>query len=497
MNSKSNTAVDVDTAALASKLKSNLAGEVRFTDGDRALYATDASNYRQEPIGVVLPKTEEDIIETMRICNEYELPVLPRGGGTSLAGQCCNEAVVMDMTKYYNRLLSLDEESRLVSVQPGIVLDEMRNYTKKEADLTFGPDPATHSHCAIGGMLGNNSCGIHSVMAENEGYGARTSDNTQSLTILTYDGLKMEVGPTSEEELEKIITEGGRKGEIYEKLRDLRDQYADEIRDKFPDIPRRVSGYNLDELLPENGFNVARALVGSEGTCVTILEATMKLLNEPPARSLIVLGYEDIYSAGRHVTEIKEHQPTGLEGIDDKLIGYMKKTGLNTEDLTLLPEGKGWLLVEFGGQDKDEADEKASKLKGVLENSDDPPNISLFDDEKQEEMIWEIRESGLGATAFVPTMPDTWTGWEDAAVHPDNVGDYLIDFRSLLDEFDYDASLYGHYGQGCIHCRITFDLETQQGIQHFEQFTDKAADLVLKYGGSLSGEHGDGQARAD
>src|SRR5699024_8057566 len=371
------------------------------------------------------------------------------------------------------------------------------NYTKEQANLTFGPDPATHSHCAIGGMLGNNSCGIHSVMAENEGYGARTSDNTESLTVLTYDGLKMDVGPTSEDELDKIMQEGGRKGEIYENLRDLRDKYADEIREEFPDIPRRVSGYNLDELLPENGFIVARALVGSEGTCVTILEATMKLLEEPPARSLMVLGYKDIYAAGRHVPEIKEHEPTGLEGIDHKLIGYMKETGLNTEDLSLLPDGKGWLLVEFGGQDKDEADEKAKKLKEALEDSDDPPNMSLFDDEHQEEMIWEIRESGLGATALVPRMPDTWTGWEDAAVHPDKVGDYLTDFRALLDKFNYDAALYGHYGQGCIHCRITFDLETKKGIDTYQQFTDQAADLVLKYGGSLSGEHGDGQARAD
>jgi len=494
---KTKSTDDIPVPTLVSELKTSISGEVRFSDGDCALYATDASNYRQEPIGVVLPKNENDITETVRLCNKYEIPLLPRGGGTSLAGQCCNEAVVMDMTKYYNKILDLDENNRLVSVQAGTVLDKMRGYTKEQADLTYGPDPATHSHCAIGGMLGNNSCGIHSLMSVNEGYGPRTSDNTESLTVLTYDGLKMEVGPTSEEKLEQIIQEGGRKGEIYENLRDLRDKYADEIREEFPDIPRRVSGYNLDELLPENGFNVARALVGSEGTCVTILEATMKLLEEPPARSLLVLGYEDIYSAGQHVTQIKEHQPTGFEGIDEKLISYMRETGLNVDDLSLLPEGSRWLLVEFGGQDKDEADEKANKLKEELEDNDNPPNIKLFDDKHQEELIWGIRESGLGATAFVPNIPDTWTGWEDAAVNPDDVGDYLQEFRSLLDKYNYDAALYGHYGQGCIHCRITFDLETKKGVNHFEQFTNDAADLVVKYGGSLTGEHGDGQARAD
>lgn len=487
----------MDEDSLVSELKLSVAGEVRFDNGSRALYATDGSNYRQEPIGVVIPKDKEDILETVRLCKKYGAPLLSRGGGTSLAGQCCNTAVVMDLSKYYNQVLSLDEENRLVTVQSGIVLDDMRNYTQREANLTFGPDPATHSHCAIGGMLGNNSCGIHSVMAQNEGYGARTSDNTESMKILTYDGVEMEVGPTSEDELERIISEGGRKGEIYERLRDLRDKYAEEIREKFPDIPRRVSGYNLDELLPENGFNVARALVGSEGTCVTILEATMKLLDEPDARSLLVLGYSDVYEAGRHVPVIQQHNPTGLEGIDKELVGYMEKRGMNVEDLTLLPDGAGWLLVEFGGADKEEADEKAKKLIEELKQEDDPPKSHLFDNPKQEQMIWEIRESGLGATAFVPGMDDTWPGWEDSAVPPDKVGDYLKDLRGLFDKFGYNAALYGHFGQGCIHCRINFDLKTEEGIETFEQFTDEAADLVLSYGGSISGEHGDGQARAD
>ncbi len=483
--------------SLEKKLRSKIEGEVRFDKGSKALYATDASNYRQVPIGVVLPKTEEDIINTVAICRKYHAPVLSRGGGTSLTGACCNVAVVMDMTKYYNKVLQIDKDKKTVRVQPGIVLDEMRGTTTREANLTFGPDPATHSHCAIGGMLGNNSCGVHSVMAQFYGYGARMSDNTESLTILTYDGLKMKVGPTSEPELESIIKEGGRKGDIYRKLKELRDKYGDEIRKKFPNIPRRVSGYDLPALLPENGFNVAQAIVGSEGTCAIILEAEMKLMPDPGARSLLVLGFPDIYAAGRACPLVMRHKPIGLEGFDDMLIQFMQKKGLNLNDLPLLPKGGGWLLAEFGGKDKTDSDNKCKALMEEFKKEKDPPDMSLFDDLRQEKMLWEIRESGLGATAFVPGEPDGAPGWEDSAVPPDKVGDYLKDLRELFSKYGYHPSLYGHLGQGCVHCRVGFDLVTESGIENYKKFTVEASHLVVSYGGSLSGEHGDGQTRGD
>jgi FAD/FMN-containing dehydrogenase/Fe-S oxidoreductase len=485
----------VDVTSIEKELISKIEGEVRFDYGSKALYATDASNYRQVPLGVVLPKTEEDIINTVAICRKYHAPVLSRGGGTSLTGSCCNVAVVMDMTKYYNKVLKIDKEKKTVTVQPGIVLDEMRNATRRKAGLTFGPDPATHSHCAIGGMLGNDSCGVHSVMAQFYGYGARTADNTESLTILTYDGIKMKVGPTSDEELEAIINEGGRKGEIYQKLKNLRDKYADKIREKFPPIPRRVSGYNLPSLLPEQRFNVAQALVGSEGTCVTILEAEMKLMPEPGARSLLVLGFEDIYAAGHACPQVMKHRPIGLEGFDDLLIDFMKKKGLNMDDVPLLPKGGGWLLVEFDGKDKEESDNKAKTMMDELKKGDNPPNMCLFDDPDQENKLWEIRESGLGATAFVPGEPDGAPGWEDSAVSPERIGDYLKDLRDLFTKYDYHPSLYGHFGQGCVHCRVGFDLKTKAGIEHYQKFTIEASKLVVSYGGTLSGEHGDGQTR--
>lgn len=488
---------EIDVTLLEAELKGALKGEVRFDSGSRAAYATDGSNYRQVPIGVVIPKNREDIVNTVAICNKFKAPVLSRGGGTSLAGQCCNIAVVMDMSKYYNSVLNIDQNKKLVTVQPGIVLDEMKKLTEDKYNLTFGPDPATHSHCTIGGMMGNNSCGMHSVMAQFEGYGPRVSDNTEKLTLLTYDGLIMEVGPTSEEQLEQYIAEGGRQGEIYKKLRSIRDRYASLIREKYPKIPRRVSGYNLDELLPENGFNVARALVGSEGTCVVILNATMKLMPKPKARSLLVLGYPDVYAAGRHAPLAMKHRPIALEGIDHELIGFMQKKGLNMADISLLPDGNGFLLVEFDGSTKKEADEKAKALMAELEKNTDAPSMRLFDNPEQEKKLWEVRESGLGATAFVPGMKDTWPGWEDSAVPPDTVGDYLKELHDLFEKYNYTAALYGHFGQGCIHCRIDFDLLTAEGIETYRKFTTDAARLVLKYGGSLSGEHGDGQARAD
>ncbi|HUZ60859.1 MAG TPA: FAD-binding and (Fe-S)-binding domain-containing protein [Hanamia sp.] len=485
----------VDVASMEAELMKIIEGEVRFDYGTKALYATDASNYRQVPLGVVLPKTEEDIINTVAICRKYHAPLLSRGGGTSLTGSCCNVAVVMDMTKYYNKVLKIDKEKKTVTVQPGIVLDEMRKATKKAANLTFGPDPATHSHCAIGGMLGNDSCGIHSVMAQFYGYGARTADNTESLTILTYDGIKMKIGPTSDDELKKIIKEGGRKGEIYQQLKDLRDKYAEKIKEKFPNIPRRVSGYNLPSLMPDKGFNVAEAIVGSEGTCVVILEAEMKLMPEPQARSLLVLGYPDVYAAGHACPGIMKHKPIGLEGFDDLLIQFMKDKGLDLDDLPLLPKGGGWLLAEFDGKDKTESDKKCKEVMEELKKEDNPPNMRLFDDHDQEQKLWEIRESALGAIAFVPDKPDMWAGWEDSAVPPEKVGDYLKDLRDLFNKYGFKASMYGHFGQGCIHCRVSFDLVTEDGIEIYKKFTEEASHLVVRYGGSLSGEHGDGQSR--
>ena len=479
-----------DLDALARELRKNVRGEVRFDEGSRALYATDASNYRQVPLGVVLPKDAEDVVVTVAICRRYHVPLLSRGGGTSLAGQTCNVAVIMDMSKYMHAILELDPQKRLARVQPGLILDDLR-HTAEQHDLTFGPDPATHNRCTLGGMIGNDSCGVHAQMA------GKTADNIAEMEILTYDGLRMRVGPTSDEELEQIINAGGRRGEIYAALKRLRDTYAGLIRQRFPRIPRRVSGFNLDQLLPENGFNVARALVGTESTCVTVLEATAHLIHSPSARVLVVLGYPDIYSGCDQIPEILKYQPIGLEGFDDGLMTDIKRKGLHAEQTALFPKGQGWLMVEFGADHKGDALKQAHTFIQEMQKQKPAPEVRLFEDSAQAQPIWSVRESALGATALVPGEKPTWPGWEDSAVPPAQLSDYLRDLRKLINSYHYRASFYGHFGQGCLHTRLDFDLETHDGIARFRAFINEAADLVVRYGGSFSGEHGDGQARAE
>jgi FAD/FMN-containing dehydrogenase/Fe-S oxidoreductase len=479
-----------ETDSLERVLQERLAGEVRFDDGSRALYSTAASNYRQVPIGVVIPRDEDDVVAAVEVCREHDVPILGRGGGTSLAGQCCNVAVVLDFSKNLHRILEIDPDRRTARVQPGVVLDSL-NASAAEHQLMFAPDPSTHRQCTVGGMIGNNSCGIHSIMA------GKVEENLESMTVLTYRGLELRVSATSDDELEAIVAAGGERGAIYGQLKDLIERHGNLVRDRYPDIPRRVSGYNLNELLPENGFDVGRALVGTEGTCAITLEATLRLVPRPRARSLLVLGYPDVYAAAEQVMPVLEHGPIGLEGIDDVLVSDMKKKRLHPEELRLLPDGKGWLLVEFGADTKAEADEKAGELMAAQRGGHVSPEMKLFDDPAEEALVWEIRESGLGATARVPGQPDTWEGWEDSAVPPERLADYLRDLRQTYERYGYIGAFYGHFGQGCVHTRIDFDLVTADGIARFRSFLEDATDLVVAYGGSFSGEHGDGQSRAE
>jgi len=478
------------TTSLESALRRNLRGEVRFDNGSRALYATDGSNYRQVPIAVVIPRDNDDVIAAVSICREHGAPVLCRGGGTSLAGQCCNVAVVLDFSKYMSKIVELDPERRIARVQPGIVLDHLRNAAEK-FHLTFGPDPASHSRCTLGGMIGNNSCGVHSVMA------GKTDENIEELEILTYDGGRMRVGRTSDEEIERVIHQGGRRAEILSGLRTLGSQYGDLVREKFPNIPRRVSGYNLNYLLPENGFHVARALVGSEGTCVTVLEATCRLVESPPERVLLVIACGDIFECADLVPEILTHRPIGLEGMDNMLVEYTRLKQINLEGLALLPEGNGWLLAEFGADTVREAESQAQRLMDALGRGPSSRKFRLFTDKEQARKVWEVRESSLGAVSNVPGQPPTWEGWEDSAVAPEKLGVYLRALRKLTDTYGYRCLMYGHLGDGCVHNRMDFDLQSVEGIKKFRSFMEEAADLVVSFGGTLSGEHGDGQARAE
>jgi len=469
-------------------LKKSLRGDVRFDLGSRALYAADSSNYRQLPIGVILPRDAADVEAALAACRATGAAVLPRGAGTSLAGQCANVAVVFDFSRYMNGLTSIDPAAKLARVEPGIVLDRLREAAERHG-LTYAPDPATHSRCTLGGMIGNNSCGVHGLMA------GKVVDNVESLDLILYDGTRMTVGRTTPAELDALIRSGGRVGQIYTGLARLRDRYSQLIREKYPHIPRRVSGYNLDELLDESGFHVARALVGSEGTCATVVSATLNLTASPPFRVLTALAFPDAFLAADAVPRVLDFGPIGLEGFDGMLVDFMRRKNLAVEDVALLPEGGGFLLVEMGAWDAAEAQAKAEALAHAARSWPASP-VSRIYSARQAARVWHVRESALGAMVFVPGEPDRWEGWEDAAVPPVQLGAYLRKLVALMAEYGYSSPLYGHYGQGCVHQRINFDFRSPDGLRKFREFIDRAADLVLSFGGSLSGEHGDGQSRA-
>jgi FAD/FMN-containing dehydrogenase/Fe-S oxidoreductase len=479
---------------LEASLRKNLRGGkdrldlVRFDLGSRALYTFDSSNYRQLPIGVVYPRDAADVEAALAACRAAGAAVLPRGAGTSSAGQSVNVAVVFDYSRHMNALTSIDPETKLAQVEPGIVLDRLRDAAEVH-HLTYAPDPATHSRCTLGGMIGNNSCGVHGLL------GGKVVDNVESLDVLLYDGTRLTVGPTSPAQLESLIRSGGRVGQIYSGLAHIRDRYADLIRQKFPRIPRRVSGYNLDELLPESNFNVARALVGSEGTCVNIVSARLNLTSSPPHRVLVVLAFADAFLAADATPAVLQYGPIGLEGFDATMVNYMRKKGLAVDDVALLPPGGGFLLVELGAWDAAEVQAKAEAFVREAQLWPDVLSARLYST-ADAARIWHVRDSALGTTVFVPGEPNGCEGWEDAAVPPKKLGAYLRGLTALMSEYGYRTPIYGHFGQGCAHLRPNFDFRTEAGIRSFREFIERAADLVLSFGGSLSGEHGDGQARA-
>jgi len=446
-------------------------GRVSFDPGDRALYATDASNYRLVPTAVVLPKTLDDVVATVAACRAAGASLVPRGAGTSLAGQATGTGVVLDTSRYLNRIIEIDPDRRLARVEPGVVLDDLRAAAAPYG-LTFGPDPSSASRCTIGGMVGNNSCGSHSVA-----WGT-TADNVERLDVLLYDGTRLDVGHIKE-------TAAGRIAEVDAFTR----RHLALIRQRFPQFSRRVSGYALDRLLPEHGGNVAQALVGTEGTCATVLETTVRLVPLPAARVLLVLGFPDVFTAADAVPAILPHRPLTVEGINDQLIASLP-LGRDRWARRALPDGKAWLLVEIGDDSIAAATERAQALGSGV-------SARLVSDPAEQKALWQIRKDGAGLATRMPDGSEAWPGWEDAAVPPERLGSYLRGFQDLLDRHDRRGLVYGHFGEGCLHARIDFDLFTERGVAAFRRFVEEAADLVVAHGGSLSGEHGDGAARSE
>ncbi|MDT7629848.1 MAG: hypothetical protein QOI50_1778 [Pseudonocardiales bacterium] len=464
------------TRDLNADLTAAVSGTVRFDAASRAMWSADASNYRRVPIGVVTPRDTGDVEAAIAVCREHGVPVLPRGAGTSIGGQAVNTAVVLDF-KHLNRILELDPEARTARVEPGVVCDALRDAGRPHG-LTFGPDPSTHNRCTLGGMIGNNACGSHSVAW------GKTVDNVHALDVLTYRGERLTVGPGNPV-----------GGAIPDALRELAERLGDDVRTAFPELTRRVSGYNLDQLLPENGFNLAKALVGTEGTCVTVLGATMRLVESPAARALAVLGFPDAYLAADHVMVVREHHPLTIEGMDAGLIAALRAQHPGETASRALPEGGGWLYVETGGATRAEAEAAAEAVVRAMK----PYGATsvVVSEPAAMAALWRIREDGAGILTRSPEGGEAWPGWEDAAVPPEKFGAYLREFDAVLAGHGRRGVYYGHFGDGCLHVRIDFDLLTKAGIANFRSFMENAADLVVAHGGSLSGEHGDGQARAE
>ncbi|MBP2365675.1 FAD-binding and (Fe-S)-binding domain-containing protein [Pseudonocardia parietis] len=462
--------------ALESDLQAAIGGEVRFDAASRAMWSADASNYRGVPIGVIAPRDAGDVEAAMAVCREHDVPVLPVGSRTSIAGQAVNTAVAFDFRQHMDAIIEVDPDARTARVQPGAVCDAVRDAGKPHG-LTFGPDPSTHNRCSIGGMIGNNACGSHSVAW------GKTVDNVRSLDVLTYRGERITLGGS-----------GTETGALPDALRALGAEMADDVAKHVPELTRRVSGYNLDQLVPGQ-VNLAKALVGTEGTCATILEATVDLVESPPARALAVLGFPDAYHAADNVMIVREHSPLTIEGMDAGLIASLRALRPNETTSRMLPEGKGWLYVETGGSDRAEAEAAAQAVTHAMRAY--TTDAVVVSEPAQMAALWRVREEGAGLLTRSTDGGEAWPGWEDAAVPPERFGAYLREFDKVLERHGRKGIYYGHFGDGCLHVRIDFDLLTKQGVANFREFMTDAADTVVAHGGSLSGEHGDGQARAE
>ena len=409
------------------------------------MWSADASNYRRVPIGVVRPRDVADVEAAVSVCRAHDVPVLPVGARTSIAGQAVNTAVVLDFL-HLNRILAVDPDARTARVEPGVICDAVRDAAAPHG-LTFGPDPSTHNRCTLGGMIGNNACGSHSVAW------GKTVDNVVGLDVLTYRGERLSLGADAAGAIHAKIS-------IQAALRALGERTADDVRAGFPDLTRRVSGYNLDQLLPGR-VDLAKALVGTEGTCAVLTGATVRLVEAPPVRALAVLGFPDAYTAADHVMVVRALNPLTIEGMDAGLIAALRASNPVETASRALPEGGGWLYVETGGATRAEAHAAAEAVASAMA----PYAISslVVSEPARMKALWRVREDGAGILTRSPDGGEAWPGWEDAAVPPERFGAYLREFDTVLSRHGRRGVYYGHFGDGCLHVRIDFDLASRAG----------------------------------
>ncbi|MDN6410339.1 MAG: FAD-binding oxidoreductase [Yaniella sp.] len=456
---------------IAARLTELLDGDVDASSLTRSMYSTDASNYRVVPDIVVLPQNSDDVVAALDIAREYSLAVTARGGGTSMAGNAIGPGLVLDFSKYMNKVLHIDPENHTATVQPGVVLSDLQQELAPYG-LRFGPDPSSANRCTVAGMVGNNACGPHGLS-----YG-RTADNVVTIKLLTGHGVVLEVG-------------AGPNGlDAVPGLEDLVMGELSVLRTEFGRFNRQISGYSLEHLLPENNRNLAAALAGTEGTVGIILEATVRVVPRSAAPALAVLGYADMATAADDVVNLLPHKPLALEGLDAAMVDVIRRTKGDSATPGL-PEGRGWLMIEVDGSDTEEALRNAEALIADASALD----AVVHSAGPQAIRLWQIRADGAGLASRTADGEQAWPGWEDSAVPPEHLGAYLRELEALMHEHGLSGLAYGHFGDGCIHLRIDFPLAAAP--EELRRFVEAAAELATSYGGSLSGEHGDGRARSE
>ena len=446
----------------------------------RAAYSSDASIFRRIPKAVIEPQSVEDIRDGIAIAQERGWSIISRGGGTSVAGNAIGTGLIIDTSRYFNRILDIDVENRTATVEPGVVCDALRTAVA-EHGLTYGPDPSTHSRCTIGGMVANNACGSHSVA-----YGT-AAENLVSVTIMLASGKEITFDGSG------VSDEG-----IDKQLHQLADAHAELIDAELGRFPRQVSGYGLHYLLDKHGFDAAKAIAGTEGTVGVITKMTVKLVEVPKVKALAVLAFETVYDAASAAARLRLPGVATIEGMGGDLLDALRsKRGQERAGGNLpgnrkgIPAG-GWLYCEVGGDTLEEAEALAQTVAASVETVD---TIVVSDPQEMRE-LWRIREASAGVVTRLPDGGEAWPNWEDSAVPPENLADYLRDLYALMDKYSLRGIPFGHFGEGCVHVRISFDFGSQEGIEIFHKFMNEAAELVSSYGGSLSGEHGDGRARS-
>ena len=458
-----------------------------------AEYSYDASNYRVVPAAVLFPRSESEIAAALAVCHRLGVPATARGGGTSMAGNAIGTGLVLDLSRHLDRVLAVDEAAGTVTAEAGTVLTSLRAAVHESTDsrLTFAPDPSSQSRACLGGAIGNDACGNHSVRH------GRTSDHVEALRLVTADGLRLTATRTGIEATDPAdAAAAARAGHLTAQLRDLASDHLAAIRTELGRLPRQVSGYHLRHLLPEEGFDVARSLVGSEGTCAIVAAATMRIVPRAERTGLLVVGYADVVDAARDVPAILRYGPTAVEGIDEVIVATMRERR-GADAVADLPAGRAWLFVELDGPD-----DRVAELGDGLVRGGHALEALVVADPAARADLWRVREDGAGLSSRL-TDPATgatiesWPGWEDSAVPPGRLADYLAEFRDLLGLHGLTGVMYGHFGAGCMHIRISFDLRSEDGRAVFRAFCTDAAHLAVRHGGSLSGEHGDGRARSE